>query len=726
LTNTALFARIDFGRFEPACPPTFESSWVYANMKSVLYFLIHKARTLQVSVLTLFLSLFILSFLAVSLFTNSALVKSTENLSTGISHRLSGMILEKFQTLAASAEETVQLGAYLYWDMGEVSYANKQLMSLMLNFVKTNRDMTTYFVAQENGTFIAVINLARSIMKTYQNDRDKPLPSNAAYYVRAVDRTKSPVTDTSYYLDADFQLIDSEVHTGTPFDPRVRDWYVEVMKDKALTWTDFYLFPTGEKGITVAVPIIGKQGEIAAVVGADLTLALLTHFLAGKTVGKTGRAFIVDDWGEIIFPPVQKLNDATYTEGEVKAAFQEYLDHTGRVDFLFTYEGHEFLTHVSDMPPVFGTSHWNIVSLVPFEEVFFEILIMWKNVFWIILGILILTSGIVVYFSKRISSPIVVLSKEIDKLRNFQLEQEERIRSNVKEIILMDASVSAMRSAIRSISRYVPKEIVRGLFQKGEDIVLGGEKKEITIFFSDIESFTTIAESQPIDVLLSLLAEYFGFMSKIILQSGGTIDKYMGDGIMAFWGAPLDMSDHAVRAALSALQCNKNVALLNQKRRAEGKPGFPTRFGINLGTVIVGNIGTEERMNYTVIGDAVNTTFRFQDIDKFYHTKVIMGEEVCKRLGSAFLYRPLDLVAVKGKTEKTKIYELVALREGEAELLATPEEIALCQDFTKAYEAYQQGDLVSARALFSAIAQKFPGDYPTAIYLQRLNVSTQT
>jgi adenylate cyclase len=341
------------------------------------------------------------------------------------------------------------------------------------------------------------------------------------------------------------------------------------------------------------------------------------------------------------------------------------------------------------------------------------------------LTILVLTSVIVIYFSKRISSPIVVLSKEIDKLRHLQLEQEARIHSNVKEIILMDASVFAMRSAIRSISRYVPKEIVRGLFQKGEDIVLGGEKKEITIFFSDIANFTSIAESQPIDILLSLLAEYFSFMSNIILQSGGTIDKYMGDGIMAFWGAPLDISDHAARAALSALQCNKNVILLNQKRRAENKPEFHTRFGINSGTVIVGNIGTEERMNYTVIGDAVNTTFRLQDIDKFYRTKVIMGEEVCKKLGNNFLYRPLDLVAVKGKTEKTKIYELIALREGDATLLATPEEIALCRDFTEAYEAYHRNDLAVAKTLFSAIAQQFPGDYPTTIYLQRLN-PTQT
>ncbi len=690
-------------------------------MKRIICNLAKKVRTLRVNVLTIFLSLFIISFLALALFANSALIRSTENLSIGIIHRLSSYILSRFQMLSASAEETVRLGNYLYWDMGAASYENKQLMALMLNFVKTNNEMTSYLIAQENGNFIAVINLLKSAVKTYQTDSEKPLPEDAAYSIRTIEMTSGGRKDVYHYLNSKFEEIATETVKGSTFDPRESNWYLEAKKEKTLIWTDIYSIPTGETGITVADPVMDAEGRISAVVGADLTLVLLSRFLTTTTVGRTGKAFIVDDYGKILLPPMQPSSNATDTENQVGKAFQTYLKNPKHIDFNISYEGTDYLTHVSGTPSIFGTTHWNIVIMAPFDDFFFEIVAMWKNVFWITLAILVLTTGIIVHFSKRISSPIVVLSKEIDKLRKLQLEQEVRVKSNVSEIILMDTAVAAMRRAIRSFSRYVPKDVVKELFLQGKDIVLGGEKKEITIFFCDVANFTAIAESQPIDSLVPLLEEYFDFMSKIILQSGGTIDKYMGDGIMAFWGAPLAMSDHAIKAATATLRCNRTVAQLNQKRRFEGKPEFPTRFGINLGTVIVGNIGTQERMNYTIIGDAVNTTFRLQDIDKFYRTEVIMSEEVCKKLGEQFVYRPLDLVAVKGKTEKTKIYQLFGFSEGEADLLVTPEQIALCRDFTEAYQAYENHDHARAKVLFSAIAHKFPEDYPTTIYLQRLS-----
>ncbi len=210
-------------------------------------------------------------------------------------------------------------------------------------------------------------------------------------------------------------------------------------------------------------------------------------------------------------------------------------------------------------------------------------------------------------------------------------------------------------------------------------------------------------------------------MIKIIQESHGTVDKFMGDGIMAFWGAPLDIPDHAQRACITALRCSAIMKKFNQKRKDEGKPEFRTRFGMNTGTVIVGNIGTPDRMNYTVIGDAVNLTARLQEVDKFYHTTIIISESVHQKVGNEFLIRPLDYVNVKGKKEKVKIYELIAKFQGEAELLPTPEQIELCRVFTEAYDVYMQNDHEKARGLFQAILQKFPDDYPTQIYLQRID-----
>jgi adenylate cyclase len=339
----------------------------------------------------------------------------------------------------------------------------------------------------------------------------------------------------------------------------------------------------------------------------------------------------------------------------------------------------------------------------------------------IILAILLLSSLIVIYFSKRISSPIVTLAEEVKKIRDLELESEVRVKSNIKEIFLMDNAIAAMRIALRSFARYVPKKIVKDLIGIGEEIAIGGEKKEITILFSDISGFTTIAESCPIDLLIQLLGEYFDTMSKIILESQGTIDKFTGDGIMAFWGAPISLPNHALRACTAALLCSALLVKFNEDRRKKGLPEFPTRFGINTGTVIVGNIGTSDRINYTVIGDAVNTTARLQEIDKIYHTTIILSEDTYAEVKEEFVVRPLDVIAVKGKKEKIKIFELVAKKGGEKEILATPEQIELCHSFNEGFEAFQRKDFKLALSFFQEIQRKYPEDFPTKIYLDRIS-----
>ena len=260
----------------------------------------------------------------------------------------------------------------------------------------------------------------------------------------------------------------------------------------------------------------------------------------------------------------------------------------------------------------------------------------------------------IAYFSKRISNPIVILSKEIDKIKRLELDSTISVFSKIKEIMLMNQSITSMRLAFRSFVRYVPKRVVIDLLERGKEIGLGGEKKELTIFFSDINDFTPIAEAYPTSFVMQTLNQYLDDLSKVILEHEGTIDKYVGDGIMAFWGAPLNVPDHARRACLTALLCQQHVENINAQFRAENKPEFSTRIGISAGTVILGNVGTDERFNYTVIGDPVNATARIQDLNKIFKTKTIISDDTYRQVGQAFLVRPLDFIEVKGKKEQAQ------------------------------------------------------------------------
>jgi len=633
------------------------------------------------------------------------------------------------------AQESSQSCASFFSSFGDFSLQNKEILDIRISFLLSalqyDPKLSGYYFGTQNGSFVAAFNQQiPTANKYYPSDRSKPLPADTAYSVRIIDQGATPPTDIWYYKNKDLETIATDVMPKTGFPPNLRDWYLYdprnrlwyqgVEKEKAFYWTYLYSFyPVFERGITAATPIFNSQKEIIAVAGADITFSSLSEFLLAQKIGKTGRVFILEKTGEILLPTETPSTLSGISHETVASAYQEFSTNQ-KLNFILKQKGIRYLVHI-DTLPVVPRRELLIAIIVPLSDYASNLIDTQKQVMLISIAILIISALIIVYFSKRVSSPIVKLATEVDKIRQLDLESETRITSHIKEIRLMDASIAAMRLALRSFGRYVPKEIVKQLIHKGQEITLGGEKKELTVFCSDITGFTTITESCSTETLISLLTEYFDELSKIILEHEGTIDKYIGDGIMAFWGAPLEVKDHAIKACEAALYCQDKLNELNQKRKKEGKPEFKTRFGINTGVVTVGNVGATDRLNYTVIGDPVNITFRLQDIDRIYHTVIIISENVYVNLKNQFLVRPLDYTSVKGKKEKIKIYELVAKKEGDKRILATPEQIELCTAFTKAYEAFGRHEYQLAKNLFEAIHQKFPSDFPTHFYLERIH-----
>jgi adenylate cyclase len=402
------------------------------------------------------------------------------------------------------------------------------------------------------------------------------------------------------------------------------------------------------------------MGEIIGVTGIDLSLDLLSDYISRETVGKTGKIFVLSSEGDLIVPEMKPQYFSTISPEVVSAAFTDYRNRKIQ-RFQFEWKGVSYLCDIEPFPLKNGDD-WLIAIVVPHDDFFAQLQSTQKSALLIVLLILGVTGLGVVVLSKRLSRPIVLLAKEVDKVRQLDFSNEIRMDTRVKEIYLMDLAIAQMRSAVQSFTRYVPKEIVQGLFAQNQEIRLGGEKKEVTVFFSDIEGFTTITEAQPTEALMALLAEYFDGMSKIILAAGGTIDKYIGDSIMAFWGAPKPCSEQAAVCAETVLRCHAFVQEFNRRCLEKKLPVFKTRFGVNSGVAIVGNIGTPERMNYTLIGDMVNAAARIQVKNKDYGTLILLGEATQKQLGERFVTRPVDCVEVKGKREKIALFELMEMR----------------------------------------------------------------
>ena len=227
------------------------------------------------------------------------------------------------------------------------------------------------------------------------------------------------------------------------------------------------------------------------------------------------------------------------------------------------------------------------------------------------------------------------------------------------------ATEGRQKQAIRSMfSRYMSEDVINHLLRHPEKVRLGGERRRLTVFFSDLANFTTLSESLPPEMVVNLLNDYLSEMTDIILQEQGTVDKFEGDAIMAFWGAPLPLDNHAVRACRAALRQQEALAKLNQRFQEKGWPLLQCRIGLHTGEAVVGNLGSQKRFDYTIIGDTVNLASRLEGLNKFYGTEILVSYSTAQECQGVIEFLELDWVVVKGRATLLAVFQPLG-RHGE-------------------------------------------------------------
>lgn len=273
------------------------------------------------------------------------------------------------------------------------------------------------------------------------------------------------------------------------------------------------------------------------------------------------------------------------------------------------------------------------------------------------------------------------------------------------------------KRVIRSaFGKYLSPVVVDELVADPSRLKLGGEKRELSILFSDLAGFTSLSESLEPDLLVGLLNEYLDDMADIVMSEGGTLDKYIGDAIMALYGAPAPLPDHAVRVCRTALRMQRRLEQLNRQWAEAGRPQLGMRIGINTGHPVVGNIGGEKRFDYTALGDAVNLAARLEPACKIYRVGTMIAHGTREAAGAAIQTRELDLLAVYGKEEPVPVYELVALAGEEL-----GERGELIEQFEKGVAAYRNRDFELAKTYFEAAVEIDEEDGPSFLYVERCN-----
>jgi adenylate cyclase len=274
------------------------------------------------------------------------------------------------------------------------------------------------------------------------------------------------------------------------------------------------------------------------------------------------------------------------------------------------------------------------------------------------------------------------------------------------------------RKVRSAFGHYLSPEVIRRLLLNPE--LVEPRKTEITVMFSDIRGFTTISEKLDAQELALFLNGYLYDMTKIVFETNGTLDKYIGDAVMAFWGAPYEDGQHPIQACTAALEMMKRVRELQKKWAAEGKPALDIGIGLNSGAASVGNMGSALRYGYTALGDTVNLSSRLEGLNKEYGTHIIVNESTYVAAKDAgFLFRELDLIRVKGKYQPVTIYELYAGAmdlENDGDLSQAQELLA---GFEAARNLYRERKWSEAHAAFAGIVEHWPKDGPAMVYLKR-------
>lgn len=592
------------------------------------------------------------------------------------------------------------------------------------NIIKDHERLWGYMWEQ-----MSVLPQVQSIFVADRNDNYVQVRREPKLATRFIDHNQEKPTEKWMFRDADYELIDNLVKTPT-FRPSSRPWFINTQVEEKVYWTDVYLFTTAQTpGISATYPILDEQGEKMAVVGVNIPLHSLSEFLSELDVSENGQVFITNSQHELIaFPDSNLLTKLVPNSNLRRMALiyelpqmwlRDAYDHyrmTKETQFATETDKKRYITRVVPFPKTFP-SEWQVFVVIPEEDVLGSVNTVLLHTLAIFFAIFLLSLFVVQLFSRYITKPIKQLAIETQKIKDFDLNEVKEIDTTIKEIDFMSKSLMSATAGLQSFRKYVPAELVKQLIHLGEEANQGGQETELTLFFSDIAGFTSIAESMHPQDLMVHLSEYFDVLSNIIMEENGTIDKYIGDAIMAFWGAPVTHERTAYAACKVALLCQKKNEELNEYWVSQHKPALVTRIGLHTGRTIVGNVGSKERINYSVLGDSVNLAARLEGINKLYGTSIIISEATYFQVCDDFFCRRLDIVAVKGKTKGVEIYELVCEMDKVDTDLPKPRRYY--DDYEKAFTAYLNKQWDEALSILRALLADDQDDLAVQLMITR-------
>jgi adenylate cyclase len=549
---------------------------------------------------------------------------------------------------------------------------------------------------------------------------DYHAPPEDAIILRTIEGEGAARRETWRFRFADGRLSRARSRP-TDYDPRQRPWYVDALRTRQPALTDPYVFASADVvGVSAGVPMPDGAGAL----GFDVTLETLSTVVASYKItpnsiimigSPTGGAFVQS-------PACQPLAaDCLPGGGAARLALGGAIRESGGTRRIERHTGtgddaYELI--VEPMRRMLG-QQIVVAAAVPVVEAEADSRTLLRNSLAAAIVAFGLAALAALAGSVLLSRPLLRIAAKTERIRNLDFSDRHAVQSRIREIARLSDAVERMRDGLEVFGRYVSRRLVDRIMHSPEGVGLHGERREITVMFTDIEGFSRIAETLPPEVLTRRLSHYFEALGGAISTNDGTIDKYIGDSIMAYWNAPETDEDHVLHACRAALQVAAASRHLADKWRTRGRPAFRTRIGVHTGPAVVGNVGTKERINYTLVGTVANQASRLEGLNKAYGTTILVSGRTVDAVADRFVWRFVDRVVAAGTTEVHDIYEPLGEKGEEAR------NAAFLARWQEGHAAYARAEFPAALAGFRAAADLRPDDGPCRVFIRRCETFLQ-
>jgi adenylate cyclase len=571
--------------------------------------------------------------------------------------------------------------------------------------------MAGIYVGYDDGRFLYV---GRTDSLSVSQRLEFDVPDAPSLLMRSIERGEGMRRET-WWFELDDGSRTAPQTRETEYDPRTRPWYGEALRTRGPILTDPYHFAQSHAvGVSAGMPL--RQG---GVIGFDFTLNTLSGLIGDYRFTPNSIIMVAGDTGTVFMESeVCQLEGTVCLPGEdqvrtaMRAAIAQAVGSGERVEHDRMLAGREYRLLVHQMQPAFGRRYM-VAAAVPIVELSADSQTLLQRAAiaaTIAIGLAVLGS---LFAALLLSRSIARIAAKTERIRDLDFSDTTPVDSRITEVVRLSDAVERMREGLEVFGRYVSRNLVHQIMRSPDAAGVGGTRREITVMFTDIEGFSRLSETMEPELLTSRLSRYFDALGSAILANRGTIDKYIGDGIMAFWNAPEPDPDHVANACRAALEAAESGRQLSDKWRQRGRPGFRTRFGLHTGPAVVGNVGAREHINYTLVGAVANQASRLEGLNKVYGTEVLASGEVAKATADRFVWRPVDRIVAAGMTEAHEIHEPMG------EIDAKPQHAPFLDRWRAGREAYAAGRFDKALACFEAAAALRPDDGPCRLFISR-------